>query len=523
MRGTIFTLIFTIIGTLGLIAGCNNRAYEIPAGVQPITLPELSKLDAVAQSKIKFACTAILQIQAGEKELPPKADDLASQYATVGQLLHAYSFLNEAAICYKNAIILDPDNNLPWNYLLAQIYLDTHDTSAAIKYLREAERVFIALNKTTPDLLHAIYYYLGDAYLSLNQPEQAQIAFEKALQIRNNAIVHWGLGKIALATDPDTSIKHLQKALKLNPNARNTHYSLMMAYNKIGNKRQATLHKTAFEQGSTELSMPDKLMQAVEDLRDSPAALRARGDSALFLYGDYPTAIKLYTHALKHSPNDPSLHLNLGLAKFRTGLVQAASAHFNDTLAINPTHSRAMTGLGLIALSQDDVAGALSHLQRAIEIEPNSREIRQTYVNTLLQNNDPVGAIEHLQHIIDLFPADQAAMTLLIYCQLTDSRFADAQKQLETGLKLFPEDQALAYYGVYAFAAGGKTLRNISQASKLSNKLGGESRIVADGYVLAGQGKFTEAVASEERLKEPFNLGHYSKSMLPQIIKYDAL
>ena len=316
--------------------------------MQPITLPELSKLDTVAQSKIKFACTSILQIQAGEKVLPPKADDLASQYASVGQLLHAYSFLNEAAICYKNAIILDPKTVFTGIiYWLRSISI-THDTSAAIKYLREAERVFIALNKTTPDLLQAIYYYLGDAYLSLNQPEQAQIAFEKALQIGNKAIVHWGLGKIALATDPDTSIKHLQNALKLNPNARNTHYSLMMAYNKIGNKRQAALHKAAFEQGSIELSIPDKLMQAVEDLRDSPAALRARGDSALFLYGDYPTAIKLYTNALQLSPNDPSLHLNLGLAKFRTGLVQSSLGSFsNDTLAINPTHSRAMISLGL--------------------------------------------------------------------------------------------------------------------------------------------------------------------------------
>ena len=264
-------------------------------------------------------------------------------------------------------------------------------------------------------------------------------------------------------------------------------------------------------------------MQAVGDLRDSPAALRARGDAALFLYGDYPTAIKLYSNALKHSPNDPSLHLNLGLAKFRMGLVQAASAHFNDTLAIDPAHSRAITGLGLIALSKDDMPGALSHLQRAVEIEPNSREIRQTYVNTLLQNNDPAAAIEHLQHIVDLFPADQTAMTLLIYCQLTDGRFENAQQQLETGLKLFPEDQAVAYYGVYAFAAGKEAQRNISKASQLSSKLGGESRLVADGYVLAGQGKFTEAVASEERLKIPFNLDPYSKSRLPQIIRYDAL
>ncbi|MEC9096589.1 MAG: tetratricopeptide repeat protein [Planctomycetota bacterium] len=508
---------------LGLLAGCSHSSYEIPEGVRPLVLPELSKLDAVAQSKITDACHSLFQIQSGEQELPAQIGELATKYATVGQLLHAYSFLDQAAICYRNAILLDPDNNLSWNYLLSQIYLTTNEKATAIKHLKESERVYLLLERKTPDLLHAIYYYMGDAYLSLNQPEKAKQAFEKALRSRNSAIVHWSLGKLALPTDPDASIEHLQNALKLNPNARNIHYSLMMAYSKIGNQRQAQLHKTAFEQSVMELTIPDKLMQSVENLRDTPAALRAQGDAALFLSGDYPTAIKLYTSALKNNPQDPSLHLNLGLAKFRMGLFEAATTHFNDTLAIDPEHSRAMTGLGLIALSKGDMPSALLHLQRAVEIEPNSREIRQTYVNTLLENNDPAAAIIHLQYIVNLFPADQQAMTLLIYCQLADQQFENALRQLETALKLFPEDLSVAYYGVYALTAGGEDQRDISRATTLANKLGTNVRIVAEGYLLAGQGMYAEAASSEQRLETPHNLDRYSESMLPQIINYDEL
>ena len=516
-------VLFTQIVSLLLLLGCNQSAYDIPAGVQPVALPELSKLDKVANEKISLACTSLIQIQAGEKELPLTKGELASEYGTVGQLLHAYSFLDEAAKCYNNAILLDPDNSLSWNYLLARIQLDTDNTHSAITHLKRAESIYVSRQSNRPDVLHAIHYFMGNAYLSIDQPQEAEAAFEKALQSRNSAIVHWSLGKLAITTDPELSLVHLQQALQLNPNARNTHYSLMMAYNKLGNNRQARLHKTAFEQAAIELTVHDELMQSVEDLRDSPAALRARGDSALFLSGDYPRAIKLYTDALKDAPNDPSLHLNLGLAKFRMGLLQAATTHFNNTLTIAPDHSRAMTGLGLIALSNGDMNTALSHLQRAVEIEPNSREIRQTYVNTLLQNNDPAGAIPHLQHIVDLFPADQPAMTLLIYCQLANQQFKEAQHQLETALPLFPEEQAVVYYGVFAYATSPGNTRDLTLAMTLLSKLGSDIQVVAQGYVLAGEGKFPEAAASERRLKNPFNLERYSESKLPQIVNYEDL
>ena len=519
MRVTLLNLIALLL----MLSGCSKTAYEIPSGVQPVALPEVSKLDEIAKGKITFACTSLIQIQAGEKELPLTKSELASEYAGVGQLLHAYSFLDEAAKCYNNAILLDPKNSLPWNYLLAQIHLDTDNTHSAITHLKRAESIYMSRRANRPNVIHAIHYFLGTAYLSIDQPQKARQAFEKALESRNSAVVHWSLGKLALTTDPEGSLVHLQEALQLNPNARNTHYSLMMAYNKIGNNRQAQLHKTAFEQAAIELSVHDELMQSVEDLRDSPAALRARGDSALFLSGDYPRAIKLYTDALKHAPKDPSLHLNLGLAKFRMGLVQAAASHFNDTLTIAPEHSRAMTGLGLIALSKGDMNTALSHLQRAVEIEPNSREIRQTYVNTLLQNDDQAAAIPHLQHIVDLFPADQPAMTLLIYCQLANQQFKEAQHQLETALQLFPEEQAVAYYGVFAYATSPDDSRNLTLATTLLKKLGSDTQVVAQGYVLAGEAKFPEAIASEKRLKVPFNLERYSESKLPQIVNYEEL
>ena len=114
-------------------------------------------------------------------------------------------------------------------------------------------------------------------------------------------------------------------------------------------------------------------------------------------------------------------------------------------------------------------------------------------------------------------------MTLLIYCQLANQQFKEAQHQLETALQLFPEEQAMTYYGVFAYATGPDDSRNLTLAKDLLSKLGSDIQVVAQGYVLAGEGKFPEAAASERSLKDPFNLERYSDSKLPHIVNYEDL
>ena len=506
----------------GLLAGCSSSSYEIPDGVRPVSQPALNNLDAEAQEKIKTACAALIRIQDGQQDLPAR-EQLATQYAQAGQLLHAYEILDEAAICYNNAILLEPQNNLQWHYLLAQLHRSTNNKTAAVEHLQEALRIASLRDKPSLELLQAIHYYLGDTHLSLNQIEESQLAFEKALELKDNPIIHWGLGKTTMVTDPSTAIDHFNSALQMSPNAKSVHYSLMMAYNKVGNRRQAKIHEDAFHRGHLDLYLPDSLMESVEALKETVAALRSRGDTALFTRGDYPSAIQLYTAAIKKAPQDPSLHLNLGLARLRMGQVPAAKAHFNDTLAINPNNSRALTNLALIALAQDDRTTASSLLKRAVEAEPNNHEIRQTFVTLLIQSDKPAEALPHLNHILDRSPANQQALTGITYCLLTTREVEQALQYLNTALTLFPDNRALAYYGVYAYAWADSQTQDLPRAQELLEKTDSSIKIVAEGYLLAGQGKFEEAVASEQRLETRHNLAQYEKSMPPQLIHYDAL
>mgnify|MGYP001449628558 FL=1 len=164
-------LILFFILLIASLTGCSQGTIEIPAGVRPITQPELSKLDPEAQGKIKFACTSLIQIQSGTQELP-ELRKLAAQYGQAGMLLHAYAIIDQSTICYQNAILLDPAEGLRWHYLLAHTLREANQMSEAIEHFNEAEQTYTKLGNQQPALLQAIYYYLGDTHLSLQQLDQ---------------------------------------------------------------------------------------------------------------------------------------------------------------------------------------------------------------------------------------------------------------------------------------------------------------------------------------------------------------
>ena len=66
-----------------------------------------------------------------------------------------------------------------------------------------------------------------------------------------------------------------------------------------------------------------------------------------FRLGVYPTAIRVWSALAQEFPDDPTLHVNLGLALFKTGQPEDARAHLEEALDLDPEHERAWGYLGL--------------------------------------------------------------------------------------------------------------------------------------------------------------------------------
>lgn len=103
----------------------------------------------------------------------------------------------------------------------------------------------------------------------------------------------------------------------------------------------------------SELLVQNRVVEAKEELERALGVRPkdAQGQDLLagvyFRLGVYPTAIELWRRLAQQFPEDPTLHVNLGLAFFKTGQPDDAREHLEQALALDADHERAWGYLGL--------------------------------------------------------------------------------------------------------------------------------------------------------------------------------
>src|SRR5207253_10740806 len=112
----------------------------------------------------------------------------------------------------------------------------------------------------------AVRLSLGDVYLQLNRPEEAERSCNAARQIESsNAAACYGLGEIALSRRSySEAINYFERALASAPDANRIHYSLAMAYRGFGNEEKAKDHLA--RQGSVGVRAADPLIDGLQQL-----------------------------------------------------------------------------------------------------------------------------------------------------------------------------------------------------------------------------------------------------------------
>ncbi len=367
----------------------------------------------------------------------PRDAGAAGRY---GMALDGYGWIEEAAVCYRRAVALDPAE-FRWWYYLGRVESRSGRTAAALGALGKAVEL-------RPSFVPAILR-LGEISLEQGDAEGAARWFERARSASpDSTFAHTGLGQAALARgDAAEAARHFRSALDLEPAHAPAIYGLATARRALGDIASASELLERHATANRALTPPDPLLAEIDAQRvDADRLLeianghfeRQRHDLALPLYRrvrelnpalamvDYNIALSLhrsgatrdamraYRDVLRRSPDHLDARNNLGICHLELGEIEDAVRSFRETLDVDPDYHRAHFNLALALTRRGDIDSAIEAFRRALARNPRSPEAHRNLALLLRDRGDDDGATRHLLEALRLAPADDASLRELI-------------------------------------------------------------------------------------------------------------
>ncbi len=129
--------------------------------------------------------------------------------------------------------------------------------------------------------------------------------------------------------------------------------------------------------------------------------------------GNWPKAEADFRHALKLSPNQPSVLNYLGYSLADQGRdLPEARRMIERALAAHPNDGAIVDSLGWVTLKQGDVAGAVRYLERAVELAPEDSTVNGHLGDAYLAAGRRLEAAFQWQRALDLKPEPADAAKL---------------------------------------------------------------------------------------------------------------
>jgi len=394
-----------------------NGAPPEPS-LAPIPAPDLQRLEAaVAQQIQALLDTLDAQLTADQVE----AADLGELYGLLGQVLHAYGFLEPAVLCYQNAGALLPDD-FRWPHLHGVLQVQAGD-------LPQAVQSFVAACTLEPDYEPSATR-LGNALLELNRLDQARQQFGEALQLdpQSVAALH-GLGTTALTSQQHAEAATLfERVLAAAPGADCVHYSLAMAYRGLGRLDEAEQQLEL--RGSVGVRPADPLVDELQQLAQGERLFLLRGRMA-FNARRYDEAEALFAQAVAAQPDSARARVNLGTALAQLDRQDEAIVEFEAAPTLDPENFAANFNLGALALGREAYDEAVDRLADAVDARPLDPEANRLYALALRRAGRNAELLEQLRRMYQAAPDDEWTILQLAEWLTADQQNPNVAKKTE--------------------------------------------------------------------------------------------
>jgi len=305
----------------------------------------------------------------------------------------AETLLSNANMIHRRLRGKDPETQRPelyksvqtnLYYNLGEAYFRSGDYSNASEIYKE----LLNLNPESPMVLAN----LGMSYLRQNEPElldEALFAFEKSIRFDKDIVLNYiGLSELFLKKrNAGKALSYANKALRLEPNNPQTHYTLGNVYFTIGKNREAIKeYKRSIELNDSApariylallYSQLGQKAQAIEQyeaaLKISPQNIVALNNLAWLYMGSnkLANAINVAKKALEISPDSPELKDTLGWIYYVNGNYQKSVELLLEAKKGLPDIPDILYHLGKAYYKLGDYEKAQENLEEAIELNPN--------------------------------------------------------------------------------------------------------------------------------------------------------
>lgn len=112
--------------------------------------------------------------------------------------------------------------------------------------------------------------------------------------------------------------------------------------------------------------------------------------NACFQKGDYPTAVRHYTEAIKRNPDDARLYSNRAACYQKLAEFQLALKDCEECIRLDPEFLKGHVRKGMALMAMKEHSKALNAFQKALEIDPNNQDALDGYKRCLMASDaDP--------------------------------------------------------------------------------------------------------------------------------------
>ncbi len=432
---------------------CLITAQLIPGGhlepeLHPLVLPELANVEATVAAQIQQSQEALRTALTNNDR--PLAEEA---YASLAEVYHTYDLLDSAAVCYRNALILNHKRTSSL-YLLARLEIDRGQAD-------EARALFGRFSLLRPDY-PPVWYQLGELALGSAELDEAESCFRKAQERAPEvAASRAGLGRVAMARERwQEALEHFTAALALQPKADRLNFLIGTAYQRLGDQQQAQAFLS--KAGKIGPAMPDPLFARITAANSSESQFLSKGKTALGA-GDFESAAELLRKAIEANPDSLAGHVNLGATLLKLNRQPEAAELFRAALGIDPHNAPALFNLAVMLANGPERPKAIAYLERLLARQPDPQAQRYL-IQLYMADQNTARALPLLQSLALNQPDDEDIQLESAGMLIQVGRFTDAAEALANGCARRPDFGRLVH--VYARLLATSPVRGLRDGTK---------------------------------------------------------